>query len=84
MYTNDDVLSGCIMFFIESFETTALSLTHILYLLAKNKHVQEKLRQEVDGALNEGELTYEKLNQLSYLNCVVLGKYNREPAGVIS
>ncbi|KAK6642292.1 hypothetical protein RUM44_014015 [Polyplax serrata] len=72
VYTNDDVLSGCIMFFIESFETTALSLTHILYLLAKNKHVQEKLRQEVDGALNEGELTYEKLNQLSYLNCVVL------------
>ncbi|KAK6642293.1 hypothetical protein RUM44_014016 [Polyplax serrata] len=72
VYTDQDVLAGCIMFFVESFETTSLLLTHILYFLAKHKHIQDKVRKEAEEALRTGELTFEKLNELPYLNSVLL------------
>ncbi|KAK3097234.1 hypothetical protein FSP39_007860 [Pinctada imbricata] len=49
-------------------ETTASSLTFILYELAKNKRVQEKLYQEIEKNLPEDKvLTEAALKKMSYL-----------------
>lgn len=63
------------MFFIEANETSSLVMTNILYHLAKYKHVQDKLRKEVDEAFKEGEITFEKLHEMPYLNGVFLGRW---------
>lgn len=63
------------MFFIEGYETSSVILTNILYKLAIHRDVQEKLRAEVDEVLKKGELTFEAVSEMNYLNCVVLGKF---------
>lgn len=61
------------MMFIETYETSSLVLNNVLYNLSKNQHVQKALRQEIDTVLAEGELTFDKLNSMQYLNAVYLG-----------
>ena len=60
---------------MEGYETSALTLNNILYYLAKNKNVQDTLRQEIDSVLNEGNITFETLNAMPYLNSVFLGRF---------
>lgn len=67
------------MFFIEGYETSSVILTNILYKLAIHRDVQEKLRAEVDEVLKKGELTFEAVSEMNYLNCVVLGKFRNLP-----
>ncbi|XP_059061354.1 cytochrome P450 6B6-like [Achroia grisella] len=60
------------VFFAAGYETSATTMTFMLYLLAKNPHIQEKLHQEIDKALenNNGELTYEVIREMTYLHKV--------------
>ncbi|KAJ3565769.1 hypothetical protein NP233_g7435 [Leucocoprinus birnbaumii] len=51
-------------------DTTSSALSRILYLLATHQDVQERLRQEIQEAQNDGELTYDQLVFLPYLDAV--------------
>jgi cytochrome P450 len=52
-------------------DTTANSLARILHLLSENPQVQDKLRQEIlDARKEHGELNYEVLTSLPYLDAV--------------
>ncbi|KAI0059662.1 cytochrome P450 [Artomyces pyxidatus] len=54
-------------------ETTSVALSRILLLLAENPNVQAKLRDELKEAftsLPDGEMTYEVLSELPYLDAV--------------
>lgn len=56
---------------MDSFETAAIGLHYVFYELAKNKRVQNKLREEIKENLDEnGEISYEKLLELKYLDQV--------------
>lgn len=58
-------------FFLDSYETTGVVAVHALYELASNKRVQDKLRSEILENLDQdGNLAYEKLVELSYLDQV--------------
>jgi len=52
-------------------ETTAHALARIFHLLALNPEDQIRIRQEVTEAQAEGDLTYDKLMALPYLDAVV-------------
>lgn len=71
-FTNEDVTAHALGFFIDGFETSSITMAFILYLLAKNKDEQTKLRQEINMTLkqNNGELTYEIVQNMPYLDCV--------------
>lgn len=59
------------MFFAAGFDTTGMMITFILYELASNPEIQEKLRDEIESVIqNHGEFTYETLADMTYLDQV--------------
>ncbi|XP_059061359.1 cytochrome P450 6B2-like [Achroia grisella] len=66
------IASQSFAFFAGGYETSATTVTYMLYLLAKNPHIQEKLLQEIDKTLenNNGKLTYEIISDMTYLRMV--------------
>lgn len=66
------------MFFAAGFETSSITMTLALYELAKNKQIQDKLKEEIQTAMSNdgGVLTYDRINKLEYLECVIQGKTN--------
>jgi cytochrome P450 len=63
-------------FLIAGFETSGTTLSYALYELALHPDVQSRLREEVTQVLDkhQGELTYEGIHEMSYLDMVVRGK----------
>jgi cytochrome P450 family 6 len=63
-----------ITFFSAGNETTATMLSFVLYELALNQEVQDRLRQEVRENCDEnGDFTYEALHKMKYLDMVLKG-----------
>jgi cytochrome P450 len=53
-------------------DTTSGSLARILYMLAQNPDVQERLRREITGGrASGGDLGYNDLADLPYLDAVI-------------
>ncbi|XP_065367005.1 uncharacterized protein LOC135959839 [Calliphora vicina] len=61
------------VFFLAGFETSSTTMSFCLYELARNPDVQEKLRKEILQTIKEngGELTYENMNAMKYLEQVI-------------
>lgn len=73
----DDFLGAQLFgFFYAGYETSALGISNTLYELALNQRVQDKLRDEIQKffADRNGELQYEDVNAIPYLNAVFKGK----------
>jgi cytochrome P450 len=64
--TMRELLGNMFIFLFAGHETTANTLTFALASLALNPTVQERLYQEVQTVLGDGEFTYAKLNQMPY------------------
>ena len=67
--------SQCFLFFIAGFEGTSAALSFLLYELAQHPEIQDKVRNEIISTIdnNGGEVNYDMLKQLSYLNMVLQG-----------
>ena len=55
-------------------DTTSNALCRILYILSKNQDVQDRLRAEIREAkqrFGDGELSYDQLGSLTYLDAVI-------------
>lgn len=59
------------------FETSSSTSCFVLYALALNQDKQEKLRNEIKTVLakNKGELTYEGMQEMKYLQMVIDGNF---------
>ena len=73
----DTIIAQSILFLIAGFETSSTLLTYACYELALNEDIQEKLRNEIKDVLerHEGKCTYEALQEMNYLEMVLLGEY---------
>ncbi|GJQ70346.1 hypothetical protein Trydic_g22780 [Trypoxylus dichotomus] len=69
----DDITAHAISFFGDGFETSSIALSFTLYNIARHLNVQEKLRSEIENAIknNEGNLTHETVQSMTYLDCVL-------------
>ncbi|CAH2232876.1 jg288 [Pararge aegeria aegeria] len=69
MDVDDDLLiSQCVAIFGAGFETTATTLSFLLYEMAKNQDAQTKLIEEVDSYFEKNEtIEYECVNELPYI-----------------
>ncbi|XP_032665498.1 uncharacterized protein LOC116841546 [Odontomachus brunneus] len=69
----DDMTAQAFLFFFGGFETNSTAMSFIAHEIAVNPDVQAKLRQEIDNVLDEsnGEVTYEAVNGLEYLDAVI-------------
>ncbi|GFX01718.1 cytochrome P450 4V2 [Trichonephila clavipes] len=73
--SEEDVVEEIITFILAGYETVAMSLTWALYLIGLYPDVQEKIQEEIDKVFGEEidrDITEDDLNQLNYLNCVLM------------
>jgi len=72
----DDVVGQAFMFLAAGFETSGSTLSYALYELALHPEIQNRLRAEIMQVLNKhnGQLTYDGLQEMAYLDMVVSGE----------
>lgn len=60
--------------FIAGYETSSTTILNMLYELALNQNIQDKLREEIQNNYNKNQkLQYEDINEMSYLDAVFKG-----------
>lgn len=76
-FTDDDVLSHTLGFFTDGFETSSAVMSYILYELAANSDIQDKLLIEIKETLQKsgGTLDYDTLIAMPYLDAIVSGMF---------
>lgn len=71
--------------FLDGTETSSTAMAYAMYELALNPHCQEKLYEEITAnmAKYSGELTAEGLQEMTYLEGVLLESLRKHPALVV-
>jgi len=76
--TINEIAAQMYVFLVAGFETTATALGLALYELAKHEDKQNQLREEIEETIanygENGELSYEALPKMKYLEQVISGK----------
>ncbi|KAK0168545.1 hypothetical protein PV327_002331 [Microctonus hyperodae] len=74
--------SQAFVFFIGGFETSSTTMSFALYEMANYPEIQDKLRSEIKDSLknNNGELSYDVINEMKYLNLVLQEALRKYPA----
>ncbi|CAF4383639.1 unnamed protein product, partial [Adineta steineri] len=69
--SDKEILSQALVFLIAGYETTSVLMSFFFYVMATEPVIQEKIYQEIRQEIEDDEVTYEKLNQLQYLDMVI-------------
>lgn len=75
LLTDDEILAQCFIIFNGGFDTSAATLGFVMYELARQPDIQEKVRQEIFDvtAKHQGKVTYDGLKELEYMERVIYG-----------
>jgi cytochrome P450 len=67
-------------FLVAGYETSGTALSYALYELALHPEIQQSLRAEILEVMSkhDGKVTYEGIQDMSYLDRVVSGEERRE------
>ncbi|KAH0631994.1 hypothetical protein JD844_019970, partial [Phrynosoma platyrhinos] len=77
-----EILTQAIIFVFAGYETTSSTLSYMAYCLATHPDVQQKLQEEIDGALpNQATPVYDTLLKMEYLDMVVSETLRLYPIG---
>ncbi|XP_076241058.1 uncharacterized protein LOC143183426 [Calliopsis andreniformis] len=81
--TDSLLTAQAFVFFAAGFETSSSTMSNALYELARNQEVQNKLREEIREyfAKNNGELKYDEIKEMKYLDKVFRETLRKYPAG---
>lgn len=74
IWSDDEIIAQCFLFFVAGFDTISTSLSFISYELAINQEIQQKLYEEIceaNGNLSGSRLTYDTLPKMKYLDQVI-------------
>ncbi|CAF4274583.1 unnamed protein product, partial [Adineta steineri] len=69
--SDKEILSQALVFLAAGYETSNVLMSFFFYVMATEPVIQEKVHQEIRQELGDDEVTYEKLNQLQYLDMVI-------------
>ncbi|KAG0804398.1 hypothetical protein G6F20_012732 [Rhizopus arrhizus] len=73
--TNEELRHNMAVLFLAGHDSTSNTLSFCLYHLAKNKRVQQKLREEIINILGDDDMdivpSLEELKQMKYMNMVI-------------
>jgi cytochrome P450 family 9 len=81
-WDDDDLTAQVFQFFLAGFDVTATLLCFATHQLAVHPDVQSRLQEEIDMTLNKdgGNLTYEAVHGMKYLDMVVSGMVQKAVA----
>ncbi|XP_003743392.2 cytochrome P450 3A6 [Galendromus occidentalis] len=85
--TTDEVVGSAITLFLAGSDTTSTGLGFLLHCLGKYPDVQQRLRDEIEEALERcGEITYEVAMNLKYMDRVIQETFRHLPpvTGIIT
>ncbi|XP_072396935.1 probable cytochrome P450 6a14 isoform X1 [Diabrotica undecimpunctata] len=79
--TFNELAAQCLLFFVAGFETSSTTMSFALLELARNKDIQNKLRDEIKRVLNKhnNELTYDAIMEMKYLEQVIYESLRKHP-----
>ncbi|EDW74204.2 uncharacterized protein Dwil_GK21510 [Drosophila willistoni] len=79
--TLKEMAAQAFIFFAAGFDTSASTLGFALFELAKQPELQEKLRQEIEAALqlHNGTFTYEAMQELRFMELVIAETLRKYP-----
>lgn len=79
-----DIAAQALIFFFAGFDTVSTLMSFMAHELAVNPDVQEKLHQEIEETLKEcdGEVSYEALVKMKYLDMVISETLRKWPPAV--
>ncbi|KYN22899.1 putative cytochrome P450 6a13 [Trachymyrmex cornetzi] len=66
-------------FFVAGYETSSNTIAFCLYELALNQEIQDKTRREIHNAIGDGKLTYDAVQEMKYLDMVILETLRKYP-----
>ena len=69
--TDTQLLDEIKIIFIAGYETSATGLSWVWYLLSKHPEVMQKLREEINRVIPDGQISFERLSQLEYTQQVI-------------
>jgi len=76
-----EMAAHCATFFIDGYETSALTITYAIYALAVNQEEQKKLRESINEAnVNMDNVDYDNLHSLKYLDWIISESMRMHPA----
>ena len=80
--STEDIVAQAFVFFFGGFESTATLMCFAAYEVGINDHVQKRLQEEIDQVLEDcnGQVTYEAINGMKYLEAVILESLRMYPA----
>lgn len=83
-FTTYHVVMGCVSNMVAGSDTTAITLSAILYYLLKNRRTFDALRQEIDSQQREGKIsrriTFKESQNMPYLQAVIKEALRMHPA----
>lgn len=68
------ISANAFIIFLGGFETTSGTLAFLFLELAVHPEIQEKMRKEIRKVVEKSGLTYETLQDLTYMEMVIQGK----------
>ncbi|XP_022836828.1 cytochrome P450 9e2-like, partial [Spodoptera litura] len=73
VWTDEDLVAQAVLFFIAGFETVSSGMSFLLYELAINPDIQERLAQEIkeNDAKNGGKFDFNSIQNMVYMDMVV-------------
>ncbi|XP_039312296.1 cytochrome P450 9e2 [Solenopsis invicta] len=84
--TLGDIVSQAFIFFFAGFDTSSMLMCYVAHELAVNQDIQDRLREEIQQYLLEGngEISYESLSKMPYMDMVISETLRKHPPAVIS
>ena len=70
-YDEFSIVSTVIVLLISGYDTTGSLLAWVLYELAKNQSVQDRLYEEIESHSEGNEVTYEEMQSMTYLDQIL-------------
>lgn len=75
--TMEEAAAQAFIFFLAGFETTSTTISFAMFEMALNPKIQNRVREEFCEVLakHKGDICYDALMELPYLDMVISGKY---------
>lgn len=86
VWTDDEIVAQCFLFFVAGFDGTSSLLMFAAYELAINQDIQQNLYEEcseMDRALNGKRFNYDDLQSMKYLDQVICETLRLWPPGIM-